>query len=440
MGILVFLWLLLLFLAFVRYKSFLHPLFIFPLLLGLYSDFTLYLVDKLGLINFPRSLLNEAYFYGFSCLIMFLLGYSLYFLIANSKRLSIIVPEVSYEKKAFVVLILLAFVGFLMAFWVMKYVAGTINYFLSHLNERQILFRGKAWAIFFIFPLKVSFFYIWHLHTLSSTRLLKFTLIVLFMVNLIVLSLIGGRLFALMFVIQIYLIYRAIGSISGKTLVGFIALIVVIVVIYGLYRYAQGVYYRFGLNSPLEFIPLALANWQILLKIFLNVFFDGWYVLLNYMWYSRDSHAYGLDFLSSIFKLVPHLTAYFQKEYIPFYRITSDVDLQYRAKSFLAEAYLDFGFLGSFYFSILGFIVATLYSKYESMRVISVEIRRKLFLWLYFFSVFYVNSLLLIRNGAKGFFTWFFTELFWLFFVWLVLTICSMNRLIFRKMKVRLRG
>ena len=189
-----------------------------------------------------------------------------------------------------------------------------------------------------------------------------------------------------------------------------------IFVVYGFYRVGQSAVERGEYASAWTYLGSVWEQSDVILRVFVNVFFDGWYVLLAFM---RTADAYGhwgmgLIALSALAKTVPGLADVFSSQFIPLYeQLESAAQITYRAKSFVAESYADWNLLGVVYFVLLGSVMAWLHRGYGIIRGLPRSEALKAFPALVIYSILFVNALVLIRSGIKVAYTWVYVEMAW---------------------------
>ena len=416
----------------------LSPNFWLPLLIGLYSYYSIKMAIVAGELDFVvySEVLSKGVIYGFLCLIAYITGslFSKSFL----KKKSVLHSPVIYSKKVIFIYLLIGLCG---GFLIMKVQAGSVSNFVNNLHLRQEFASGNSSIIFLLFPAKVAMFLyldsIWKRnHGQNGVSRMEW----LFFVSLLALvlfwlSLLGGRLFSLMMIIQLLVIYsvfeknvKKVFAISG--IVSFF-----IFFVYGLYRFGQNKMQEGLVNSEIDFLFYAFENPEVIMKVLVTVFFDGWYVLLEYM-RVVDQEMYtgfGVITLSALAKLVPGLFSYINNEFIS---ITDAINhasyMQYRAKSFLAQSYADFNMFGFILFFILGFFIGYLNKPLDRIRSLALVNKQQALsslMSVYLYSIVFVNTLVMIRNGIHGAFTWLFVESFW---VLILLFVVSRGRVVFR--------
>lgn len=417
----------------------LSPNFWLPLLIGLYSYYSIKMAIVAGELDFVvySEVLSKGVIYGFLCLIAYITGslFSKSFL----KKKSVFHSPIIYSKKVIFIYLLIGLCG---GFLIMKVQAGSVSNFVNNLHLRQEFASGNSSIIFLLFPAKVAMFLyldsIWKRnHGQNGVSKMEWLLFLsLLALVLFWLSLLGGRLFSLMMIIQLLVIYsvfeknvKKVFAISG--IVSFF-----IFFVYGLYRFGQNKMQEGLVNSEIDFLFYAFENPEVIMQVLVTIFFDGWYVLLEYM-RVVDQEMYtgfGVITLSALAKLVPGLFSYINNEFISLTdAISSASYMQYRAKSFLAQAYADFNMFGFILFFILGVIVNYLGKPLVAVNNISLRYKNEalpLIMSVYIYSILFVNSLVLIRSGIHVAFTWIVVECFWLF---ILILISSKGKLVFRK-------
>lgn len=329
-------------------------------------------------------------------------------------------------------------IGFATGYFLLSFLFGNIFAYLAagsivtlsqNLHLRQSLSVGNTWPMFFVecIPMAYAICYARVVAETRRTTLFAQALLgVAALVSVVWLSFIGGRLFAVQFLIQVLLLRSFLDLGAGRSLIvpAMVAgsVIVVVIFVYGFFRVGQGQVGGGGLSFLVSMITDYSTVSDVVSYFLVNNFFDGWYVLLAAIESTEkcQCYSYGIQTLGSIFKIVPGLTSSIVDPYIMTVgnSIYTPGQVGERTLSLFAIEYTEFGLFGFFFFFLLGLGLEIVWKNVYGWAV-SRETNRGGRVYIgFFYGAVIVNVLALIRSGPAVAFTWLFASLFWLFVYW----------------------
>jgi hypothetical protein len=206
--------------------------------------------------------------------------------------------------------------------------------------------------------------------------------------------------------------YRTISV--ARALLGGVSIFLVIFVA-GIHRWMQGASETKDLSGFSENLDFALNNINYV-SIFLNNFFDGWYVYLGYLAASlrNDWNLWGGYSLGALFKVVPGAYATYADLFLhqTFSVLGDSYDTGARASNLMGEMFLDFNFLAPLFFGILGYVIAAVYKRERAEKRLDPAAGSRL--WSLIYAVLLCNVLIAVRTGLAAGVTWMFVDFCWL--------------------------
>ncbi len=400
-----------------------HPLFMFSVTIAIYGFFGIYLGSSSNLASrFNDETIAISFYYGVAIYIAFLLGYGLAYIIsnylssaqhpgadlrddANTSSFLLIPPALS------VVLTCISLGG---AIALMLSSAGSVNEFLNNLHMRQVTSSGHNWLLFFVLAGRLP------IHSAIGRVITERSYIELILHGLIVVtvaSIVAGRIFGLLIVLQTYMVYSNYRSIPTAAKLISASIAFTIFFIYGFFRYFQGLEGGSDSVDLGAFLSTSGSDNQNFIEVMQEVMFDSWYGLLSAVDATSyaGNHGNGALTLSQLSKAIPGLyDSTIDSLYPSFYNISEQYDLRYRAISWGAELWLDFGWFGVIPFFGLGYAICYLY--------IMMQEKEEGFWYTVLYTNIIVYTFLMLRNGL-GFVIAFLTiELIWLVMITGLLT------------------
>lgn len=396
-------------------NDYLDPLFGGLFLLYLYGVGGVgitYFVAQDYLNGYADNEILTASVYGFLCMVLYWLGF------VFSKK----IPQriVDLEKSIFLcegttpVAYTLLTIGFVSGIFAMVYFSGSISLFLAHTDERQINSVGKTWILFFLMAVKWGFFVLISKQVKYSFFNSNFSKAIIG-AGVFLLLLIWGRLFVIVFLVQLIIFYVASRKLSiGKFFMGAVSIFMVVFVA-GIQRWMQGATEAKNIATISDTVNFALNNidYKYLL---LHNFFDGWYVYLGYIATAvrHEWSSWGAITIGSAFKVIPGMYGSFRDAFLnntdKVLRDTYDIGM--RASNLMGEIFLDFNFFGAVLFFLLGIFVAILYQRERIEKENTKKLNGSRF-WSLLYVIVLSNFAIAIRTGSAAGFTWFFADICW---------------------------
>lgn len=401
--------------------DYLHPLFGGLFLLYLYGVGGVGITNLIGeefLSNYTSDEVFIASFYGSLCMLLYACGYFI-----GSKRIIAFskVPNIVLNRGGYVLAYTLLAIGFISGIYAMKYFAGSIAEFLANTHLRQSNSPGKTWILFFLIAAKWGAFVLLVMPPWKNPRLGKWFNF-LICAAILALFLLWGRLFVLVYLVQIIiliLVYRKL-SLKRAALAGISIFFVIFVA--GVQRWMQGIEDAKNIVGFAETLDYALNNINYV-PLLLNNFFDGWYVFMGYVAASlrNDWTMWGGLALGSFFKIIPGMYSKYSDVFLTeTNRVLNDTyTVGERASNLMGELFIDYHFLGALVFLLAGYYIAFLYKKERGEKLFSLR-NQDSRLWSLLYAVVLANFAISIRTGLAAGLTWLFVDLCWLA-IWVVL-------------------
>ncbi|MDR7052274.1 hypothetical protein J2X54_004778 [Duganella sp. 3397] len=393
--------------------DYLHPLGVVSFVLYLYGVGGVglaFLADEPILGEFSSNEVFTGGVYGISCMLLYIVGFK----VGSRQPLHAkMLGRVVLSNGNSYLYIAYLMVGFIFGILAMIYFAGSVQEFISRSDLRQALSAGKTWILFFLLAAKWGYF----VFLMRDQSVKRFRWVGNAVVGLSVLTLllVWGRLFALVFLMQLLIIVYSYRTISvGRALMGGIGIFIVVFVA-GIHRWMQGATEAKDLSGFSENLDFLLNNINYV-SIFLNNFFDGWYVYLGYLAASlrNDWNLWGGLALGTMFKVVPGAYATYSDLFL--YETVSVIGEAYdtgaRASNLMGEFFLDFSFLAPLFFGMLGYIIAAFYKRERAEKLLYSYGGNRI--WSLVYAIILCNVLIAVRTGMAAGVTWMFVDFCWL--------------------------
>lgn len=393
-----------------------HPKFLFPIFIAIYGFLGVEIALVTGYAaSFDIGIVRYAQMYSLVSYFVFIALGSYYRRLSHKPYQGM--KSYEYVNLGTMGTIISTFVGVSASLLFMKVSAGSVLSFIDQLYLRQIISVGYNWILLFVFFLKIPL-YDYFIRSVYRSERVAVGLCLSLIIYLVLVSLVAGRQFALITIIQLFLMYQLKNKIGLKRYLYFVVVLLFLFFGYGFYRYNQGVQAESHLLGNVAMSETDF--WDVIA----NVMFDGWYVYLSIFTAAQDTSVTGggVLHLSYLLKIVPRLSGYITSEMYPQYAYVSNLyNLNYRAISWISELYLDLGAYGVVLFIPFSIVVYKIYdlilSSFRSADYLRTVLLVNVYLYL----------LLMIRNGFGWSFTYILTEVV-IFVVAIMLRSTSVRR------------